>query len=273
MGARVVRIVFLLAAVAAALAIAPAASAAVARDEGAEAPAADACAGPCPTHIAFKGPGSGRLASTPAGYECESSWRTCSIEPNNETVGGTLILHPELAQGSYLQGWELCPRYTGARGEDCAIDLNVVGGRFTLCVIFNLEGQPPVPKTDCPPPVVYPPAPPAPPPSGPPPLGSRCTIPGTAGADVINGTVGRDVICGRGGNDTINGRGGHDLVLGGAGADRITGGGGRDALYGGGGNDTLLARDGVRDTLNGGLGRDRARWDAVDVRRSIERRA
>jgi hypothetical protein len=272
MRARVVRICLLLAAVGAALALAPAASAAIARGEGAErSSGADACAGPCPTVVAFKGPGTGRLSSTPVGVACVTPG-PCDFYPDNDTLGtSTFKIHVHPNAGSYLQQWENCVPPGGRVESDgtCVLDISLTDARYTLCVVFNGVGQPRVPTTSCPPPQS--PAPPSPP-SNPPPVGSRCTIPGTSGANIINGTAGRDVICGRGGNDRINGRGGHDLLLGGGGADRITGGGGRDAMYGGSGNDTLGARDGVRDTVNGGRGRDRARWDARDVRRSIERR-
>ena len=266
------RLVVLLAVAATALVVAPSSSAAIARGEGTPAsPNAD-CAGPCPTAIVFKGPGSGRLSSNPpsdANY-C-SSPNLCVIAPDNETMGtNELHLYAHPGTGSYLERWEGCPRQGGAQGEVCIVDLVVAGGSYTLCVVFNNSGAPPVSDRNCPPQTTTPPPPP--PPTGPPALGSPCTIPGNAGPNVIYGTAGRDVICGRGGNDTINGRGGHDLILGGGGADRLTGAGGRDAIYGGSGNDTLSARDGVRDTVNGGLGRDRARWDALDVRRSVERR-
>ena len=83
-----------------------------------------------------------------------------------------------------------------------------------------------------------------------------CTIVGTQAADVLRGTSRADVICGLGGNDTILGRGGDDVVYGGPGADTISGGLGRDTLRGGSGNDTFNAREGRRDVLVGGLGRD-----------------
>ncbi len=264
MSARVVRIGLVLAAVVAALALAPAASAAIARGEGTRAGGAE-CGGPCPTAIWFKGPGSGKIVSNPPGYDCAN---TCAIEPDNAQVGKYLTLTAVPSDGSRLERWERCPNQQGA---DCILDLDLNGGQYTMCVVFNNASVPT--EATCPPIVpVSPQPPPRPPPPGPPPLGSRCTIPGTSGPNVINGTAGRDVICGRDGNDVINGRGGHDLILGGTGADRLTGGLGRDAIYGGSGNDTLFARDGIRDTVNGGLGRDRARWDARDVRRSIERR-
>ena len=143
-------------------------------------------------------------------------------------------------------------------------------------------------------------APPPPPPSG------DCTVTGTAGPDIINGTPGPDVICGLGGNDIIRGFGGNDrlrggdgrdrlyggpgadilvgglrndilvgglgsdTLLGAAGSDRLAGGAGRDVLKGGAGRDTFLARDRRRDRVLGGPGRDRARVDRMDIRRSIE---
>ena len=119
---------------------------------------------------------------------------------------------------------------------------------------------------------------------------AACTIVGSAGPDVLRGTSGRNVICGRGGNDRIYGNGGNDLLrgqggndklYGGAGIDRLDGGLGTDTLNGnagkdqergGGGADTFYAKDGVRDALVGGPGRDRARPDRVDSLSSIERR-
>jgi Ca2+-binding RTX toxin-like protein len=122
----------------------------------------------------------------------------------------------------------------------------------------------------------------------PPSNGGGCTIRGTPGADVIDGTNRRDVICGRGGNDIIHGLGGSDTIVGGGGNDRMSGGkkgdvlrggggkdrlngaGGRDRYSGGGGRDTLTARDGVREQVKGGPGRDRGRLDRSDIRRSVE---
>jgi Ca2+-binding RTX toxin-like protein len=102
--------------------------------------------------------------------------------------------------------------------------------------------------------------------------GAICTIDGTARADRLRGTAGNDVICGFGGGDTIDGRGGHDLIYGGLGNDRITGGPGLDVLYGNAGRDRLSARDGKRDRLDGGAGRDNARVDRRRDRvRGVER--
>jgi Ca2+-binding RTX toxin-like protein len=77
-------------------------------------------------------------------------------------------------------------------------------------------------------------------------------IRGTSGPNVLVGTRGNDALCGLGGNDTLKGLAGNDR------------------LVGGGGNDTFYARDRFRDVLIGGTGRDRARINASDVRRSIE---
>jgi hypothetical protein len=146
-----------------------------------------------------------------------------------------------------------------------------------------------------------------PPPSSPDVAAPPCTITGTPGNDVLRGTPGNDVICGLGGNDVIVGRGGDDilvgaagadrlkagpgkdLLLGGAGRDRLEGGAGADVLEAGAGNDRLvgsagadrlvggkgadllLARDGLRDRIDGGRGRDTARIDATkDVKTRIE---
>jgi hypothetical protein len=121
---------------------------------------------------------------------------------------------------------------------------------------------------------------------------SACTIRGKPGNDrKLIGTPGPDVICGFGGNDFIDGRGGNDKLLGGAGRDQLRGGRGRDRLSGGpggdglwggpdgdrliggpgkdrmfgqGGPDSLLARDGRRDMLSGGPGKDTVSRDRRD---------
>lgn len=137
-------------------------------------------------------------------------------------------------------------------------------------------------------------------------------IVGTGGNDVICGRGGRDVIVGGGGRDVIDGgngsdraRGGargdvllglrgKDRLNGGAGDDRLGGGSGNDRLWGGGGNDRmsgrggndrvaggagadlLRTRDGVRDLVYGGPGRDVGRVDrrlAGATRESTRRRS
>ena len=86
--------------------------------------------------------------------------------------------------------------------------------------------------------------------------GTKATLVGTEGNDVIKGTQGRDVIVGLGGNDKIIGLGGKDQICGGDGKDKLVGGAGRDTLYGEAGKDKVLGGLG-RDMLAGGPGRDR----------------
>ena len=86
---------------------------------------------------------------------------------------------------------------------------------------------------------------------------------GTPASETLVGTPSADVICGRGGADTIIGGGGNDI---------LDGGPGKDILQGGPGKDRIVARDGQRDRVQGGVGNDRARTDGSprDVRKSIE---
>lgn len=113
----------------------------------------------------------------------------------------------------------------------------------------------------------------APTPSGNPPDRSLCTITGTGRADVLQGTPGPDVICAFGGNDVIRGRGGDDVIYAGSGRDRITPGGGKDTVSAGPGDDRISARDGKRDRIDGGRGRDRATIDRkLDKVTRVERR-
>jgi len=99
----------------------------------------------------------------------------------------------------------------------------------------------------------------------------RCTVVGTPGRDVLVGTGRPEVICGLGGKDVIRGRGGNDTLDGGPGNDVLEGGRGTDFLLGGPGDDRLLARDGVREDIDGGAGHDSARIDANDWISLIER--
>jgi Ca2+-binding RTX toxin-like protein len=94
---------------------------------------------------------------------------------------------------------------------------------------------------------------------------------GTSRSETLTGSNRNDVLLGRGGNDTLRGRGGNDVLRGGTGNDRLYGGPGRDRFFGEAGNDRLYARDGVKDTLNGGPGFDEAWVDSLDVVRNVER--
>jgi Ca2+-binding RTX toxin-like protein len=100
-------------------------------------------------------------------------------------------------------------------------------------------------------------------------------------------------VSGGGGNDTITTLNGSDRVDGGAGDDRlvtgfdndnVTGGPGRDTIFSDAtgnycgiftctvpfGNDTVNARDGEADTIDCGVGADRAVLDAIDTHANCE---
>jgi Ca2+-binding RTX toxin-like protein len=81
-------------------------------------------------------------------------------------------------------------------------------------------------------------------------------IVGTGHADVLRGSAENDVIRALGGNDTIFGLGGNDVLIGGT---------GHDDIHGGSGNDVIYARDGERDKIDCGSGRDVAYIDRFDV--------
>ena len=90
------------------------------------------------------------------------------------------------------------------------------------------------------------------------------TFSGTARADRMTGTAANDVLYGLGGADLLLGGKGNDVLYGGRGNDVLDGGPGNDRLFGGPGNDTLRARDGRRDLVDCGPGRDRAVVDRID---------
>ena len=109
------------------------------------------------------------------------------------------------------------------------------------------------------------------------------TMRGDGGRDALSGTSRADTLRGLGGNDRLRGRGGRDRLFGGRGRDRLSGGTGNDVLRGGlhgdrlvgdrgadllrggDGNDKIRARDGRRDRVSCGRGRDRATLDSLDV--------
>jgi Ca2+-binding RTX toxin-like protein len=106
------------------------------------------------------------------------------------------------------------------------------------------------------------------------------TLTGTSAGDLILGLAGNDVLRGRGGDDCLSGGPGRDRLLGGPGADRLDGGRGADRLDGGAGtnrydagpgNDVVRARNGRRELVACGAGRDRARVDRRDRVRRCER--
>lgn len=93
---------------------------------------------------------------------------------------------------------------------------------------------------------------------------SARTIVGDERRNVLRGTRKADSIFGLGGNDRLIGRGGGDCLFGGAGNDRHVGGPGRDYMDGEDGNDRFFARDGRRDTIKCGSGRDLVVADRID---------
>ena len=90
------------------------------------------------------------------------------------------------------------------------------------------------------------------------PLGDN--IFGGKGNDVINGGLGHDCLFGQSGNDTLSGESGNDRLGGGTGRDRLKGGKGNDRLAGDSGNDRLKGGDGD-DNLKGGSGNDSLNGD------------
>jgi Ca2+-binding RTX toxin-like protein len=70
----------------------------------------------------------------------------------------------------------------------------------------------------------------------------------------------------------VFGRSGDDGVSGNAGDDRLDGGTGRDRLFGRAGADLIDARDGERDVVYCGTGRDTVRADREDLLRGCERK-
>ena len=74
------------------------------------------------------------------------------------------------------------------------------------------------------------------------------------------------------GCDRLSGGSGPDRLSGGSGSDRISAGSDRDKVIAGSGNDRISVRDGARDTVNCGTGRDRVTADRRDsISRNCER--
>jgi Ca2+-binding RTX toxin-like protein len=73
---------------------------------------------------------------------------------------------------------------------------------------------------------------------------------------VVAAGPGNDRVYGRSGKDRLSGGSGADRLVGSSGGDRLHGGSGADTLVGGKDSDTILARDGVRDRISCGSGKD-----------------
>ncbi len=87
---------------------------------------------------------------------------------------------------------------------------------------------------------------------------------GGDGRDKLVGGFGRDLLAGGAGNDVLSGGSDRDELFGEGGNDVLRAGDGRNLLDGGSGNDHLEARNGERDDVRCGRGRDRAVVDRVD---------
>jgi Ca2+-binding RTX toxin-like protein len=110
---------------------------------------------------------------------------------------------------------------------------------------------------------------------------SRDVIRGTANADELYGLSGNDRMYGASGTDLLIGSFGNDLLvggpssdvlLGGPGGDRLDGSAGRDTMIGGNGSDLLVAKDGARDFVDCGLGKDQIIRDPFDHIENCEKR-
>jgi hypothetical protein len=101
--------------------------------------------------------------------------------------------------------------------------------------------------------------------------GADCLF-GLAGDDKLIGGTGNDLLTGGAGDDRLNGDAGDDRLKGGNGNDTLTPGAGKDRVEAGGGHDTISARDGARDTIDCGAGRDKVVADRNDTVRNCERR-
>jgi len=104
-------------------------------------------------------------------------------------------------------------------------------------------------------------------------VGTACaeTIRAGRGNDLVLAGAGEDTVYGGLGDDRLYGGTGDDSLFGGLGNDFLSGGAGRDRLDGGPGADRLDARDGERDVVECGPGRDTVRADRSDVLRHCER--
>lgn len=89
------------------------------------------------------------------------------------------------------------------------------------------------------------------------------TAGGAPGPNTPNllGGEGHDQVYGWQFSDNLSGQSGNDILGAGRGSDRLDGGTGADRLDGGEDSDTIYARDGYRDAVACGTGKDLARTD------------
>jgi Ca2+-binding RTX toxin-like protein len=236
----------------------------------------------------------GDLVDVVATIKDTSATSAQSVHAFVTTPTGTLLQGPPLYESG--NGCVAAVNALGVPGQDCNVDYIPGGGAthlryelkmttegsFDLSVSVTAQNQNPSNTTGYIGHIIVlvaagsgpPPPPPANPPPTPNPKPTKgVTKTGTARANTLRGTARSDVLRGLGGNDVLRGLGGNDLLLGGAGNDKMYGGAGndqllggrgRDLLYGDAGNDTISARDGVRDTIHCGTGRDTVIADKID---------
>ena len=110
------------------------------------------------------------------------------------------------------------------------------------------------------------------------------TVGETGRSSSVSGAGGNDTITTLNGPDGVDGGPGDDRIVGGLDSDTITGGPGRDAIFADAtgsfcgifsctvpfGNDTVNARDGEVDSIDCGIGADRAVVDAIDTHANCE---
>jgi hypothetical protein len=94
---------------------------------------------------------------------------------------------------------------------------------------------------------------------------------GYDGNDRLRGAGGHDCLLGGRGDDVLEGESGADVLTGGRGDDRLDGGSGTNSYDAGPGADRIDARNGRRELVRCGSGRDRARVDRRDRVKSCER--
>ncbi|MGH2710513.1 MAG: calcium-binding protein [Actinomycetota bacterium] len=112
--------------------------------------------------------------------------------------------------------------------------------------------------------------------------GCAVEVLGTPQNDTLVGTDANELIFSLGGDDSVTGGDGHDCLIGDSGNDRLNGGSGSDRLTGGSGNDLLVggpgkndydagpgndrvkSKNGKKETVDCGPGKDKARVDKSD---------
>ncbi|MEK6276799.1 MAG: CocE/NonD family hydrolase [Actinomycetota bacterium] len=96
-------------------------------------------------------------------------------------------------------------------------------------------------------------------------LGGEDTLLGRRGIDCQQGGPGGDLLRGGPKLDVLLGGGDNDTIGGGQGPDAMAGLGGRDTIRGGAGADRIFSRDGRRDIVRCGKGRDAVAVDGLDA--------